>query len=170
MKKKFAGPFEQLAQWFTRWTGSTWATVIAFAFVLLWTAFGPFYHFSTDYQMIINTGTSVVTFLMVFLIQRSQNKDSAAIQLKLNEVVAALEGASNRLIGIEELSEADIQVLRQHYKHLAELAKKEAALTESHSVEEAMGRHKAKQRRGRAPGAETAPGAATGQARNGSDG
>jgi low affinity Fe/Cu permease len=154
MKKQLAGPFERLAQGVTRWSGSTWATVSAFALVLLWTAFGPLFRFSTDYQMIINTGTTIITFLMVFLIQRSQNKDSTAIQLKLNEIVAALEGASNRLIGIEELSEAEIQVLRQHFKHLAELAKKEAALTESHSIEEALDRHKAKQRRRR--GRETA--------------
>jgi low affinity Fe/Cu permease len=78
---------------------------------------------------------------MVFLIQRAQNKDTLALQLKLNELVAAVQGASNRLISVEDLSEAELKVLHEHYKRLAELAKTDRRLTESHSIEEAEARH-----------------------------
>ncbi|HEX4612272.1 MAG TPA: low affinity iron permease family protein, partial [Urbifossiella sp.] len=84
-----------------------------------------------------NTGTTIVTFLMVFLIQRGQNKDALAIQLKLNELVAAVKGASNRLISIEDLSEDEVRVLQNHYRKLVELAKQDDKLTESHSIEDA---------------------------------
>ena len=104
-------------------------------------ATGPLFGFSDTWQLVINTGTTIVTFLMVFLIQRSQNKDSMAIQLKLNELVAALKGASNRLIDIEELSEEELNVLHRHYAKLVTMAKKEADVTNSHSVEEAEARH-----------------------------
>jgi low affinity Fe/Cu permease len=96
---------------------------------------------------VINTGTTIVTFLMVFLIQRTQNKDSLAIQLKLNELVAAVAGASNRLIDVEDLSEEELKVLRRHYARLVTMAKKELDLTKSHSVEEAEARHTGKHRR-----------------------
>jgi low affinity Fe/Cu permease len=129
--------FERLAQRVTHWTGSTLATLIAFLSIVIWFAFGPFFDFSTDYQMYVNTGTTIVTFLMVFLIQRTQNKESLATQLKLNELIAALRGASNRLINIEDLSEAEVQHLRAEYKTLVELARQEADLTRSHSIEEA---------------------------------
>src|SRR6185369_11123804 len=92
------------------------------------------------------TGTTIVTFLMVFLIQRAQNKDAQTIQLKLNEIVAALQGASNRLINVEDLSEAEVQVLHRHYNKLNELARRDSARTESHSIEEATGRHSAKKK------------------------
>jgi low affinity Fe/Cu permease len=82
---------------------------------------------------------------MVFQIQRAQNKDSHAIHLKLNELLAALHGASNRLINVEDLSESEIALLHKHFKRLAELAKNEETLTESHSIEEAQGRHRKKQ-------------------------
>jgi low affinity Fe/Cu permease len=94
--------------------------------------------------LVINTGTTIVTFVMVFLIQRSQNKDALAIHLKLNELVAALKGASNRLIDIESLSEHELRTLREHYGTLAQLAAAEADVAESHSVEEADRRHAAK--------------------------
>ena len=99
----------------------------------------------------INTSTTIVTFLMVFLIQRSQNKDALAVQLKLNEIVAAMDGASNRLISVEDLSEEELQVLRIHYKRLAEMAS-HSRLTVSHSVEEAETRHAIKRDRRRNPG------------------
>jgi low affinity Fe/Cu permease len=133
--------FERLAQAVTRWTGSTWATLLAFLAIVVWLAFGPFFDFSTDYQMYVNTGTTIVTFLMVFLIQRTQNKGSLAIQLKLNELVAAVRGASNRLIGVEDLSEAEVRSLGAHYRALVELARQEGDITCSHSIEEAEGRH-----------------------------
>jgi len=128
----------------TAFTGSSWAFAGAAAIILLWLASGPFFHFSDTWQLVVNTGTTVITFLMVFLIQRSQNKDSLALQLKLNEVVAALDGASNRLIDIEDLTEQELRVLHQHYQRLAEMAKADVDLKKSHSIEEAVARHKAK--------------------------
>jgi low affinity Fe/Cu permease len=95
---------------------------------------------------VINTGTTVVTFLMVFLIQRTQNKDALAIHMKLNELVAALEGASNRLVGIEGSNESELQILRQHYHKLAELARSDGDVAQSHSIDEAKRRHFAKRR------------------------
>ncbi len=95
----------------SQWAGSSPAFGFALGFVLLWALTGPIFRFSQGWQMVINTGTTIATFLMVFLIQRAQNKESRAIQLKLNEVVASHEGASNRLVGAEELSEEDLRVL-----------------------------------------------------------
>jgi low affinity Fe/Cu permease len=95
---------------------------------------------------VINTGTTIITFLMVFLIQRSQNKDARAVHLKLNEIVAALQGASNRLINVEDLTETEIRLLHAHYQRLVTMAKRDASLTVSHSVEEADERHRAKTR------------------------
>ena len=91
--------------------------------IIVWLVTGPLFHFSDTWQLVINTGTTIVTFLMVFLIQRAQNKDSLAIQLKLNEIVAAIPGASNRLIDVEDLSEAELKRLHQFYARLAEMAK-----------------------------------------------
>jgi low affinity Fe/Cu permease len=95
---------------------------------------------------VINTGTTIATFLMVFLIQRSQNKESLAIQLKLNELVAAMAGASNRLIDCEDMNEEELRTLHRHYAALVALAKKEGALTSSHSIEDAEDRHEQKGR------------------------
>jgi low affinity Fe/Cu permease len=136
--------FEKLAHTITKWAGSTSATVLAFAVILVWTAGGFFFGFGTDYQMYVNTGTTIITFLMVFLIQRTQNKEGQAIQIKLNELVAAVRGASNQLINVEDLSEAEVRALHAHYQKLVELARQERRLTESHSVEEAQGRHEVK--------------------------
>ena len=97
--------------------------------------------YSDTWQLVINTGTTIVTFLMVFLIQRSQNKDSLAIHLKLNEIVAALNGASNRLVDIESMSEKELAQLHRFYRELALLCRKDDDLTISHSVEEARQRH-----------------------------
>ncbi len=125
----------------TRWAGSTAGFILAVLVVLVWAATGPIYRWSDTWQLVINTGTTVVTFLMVFLIQRSQNKDSLAIQLKLDELVAAMEGASNRLIAVEDLSEQELGVLRIHFQRLAEMARRDEHITESHSIEEAEARH-----------------------------
>src|SRR5207249_5414760 len=100
-----AGMIERFASWSTRWAGSTTAFILASASIVLWLVTGPMFHWSDTWQLVANTVTTVITFLMVFLIQRTQNKDSLAMQLKLNEVVAAIEGASNRLISVEDLSE-----------------------------------------------------------------
>ena len=121
--------------------GSSSAFGLAVLIVVVWAATGPVFHYSDTWQLVINTGTTIVTFLMVFLIQRSQNKESLAVQLKLNEMVAALEGASNHLIDVEELSEAELETLRRHYQRLVVLAKEGGSPTESHSIEEAQERH-----------------------------
>lgn len=105
---------------------------------------GPLFHFSDTWQLVINTGTTIVTFLMVFLIQRSQNKDAVAIHLKLNEIVAALQGASNRLINVEDLTGNEVRMLHRHYGRLAQLSRENGDLTESHSIENAVTRHTAK--------------------------
>jgi low affinity Fe/Cu permease len=137
---------ERASQTVTRWTGSSWAFGIAFLTIVAWVVTGPVFHFSDTWQLVINTGTTIVTFLMVFLIQRAQNKDALAIQLKLNEIVAAIEGASNRLIAAEELSEPELNALHNHYCRLAEMARRDVDLTKSHSIEEAEHRHQRKTR------------------------
>jgi low affinity Fe/Cu permease len=137
---------EALARAITRFTGSTTGFALALGTIVVWGVTGPLFHFSDTWQLVINTGTTIVTFLMVFLIQRSQNKDSLAVQLKLNEIVAALEGASNRLVNVEDLSEEDLATLHRHYQVLSELSKKDLDLRQSHSVDEAEARHRAKRR------------------------
>jgi len=131
----------------TAWTGSTHAFAAAVGIIVLWAVVGPVFRFSDTWQLVINTGTTIVTFLMVFLIQRSQNKDALAIHLKLNELVAALQGASNRLIEVESLSEKELQMLQTHFATLAMLAGREADVAQSHSIEEADRRHSFKQRK-----------------------
>ena len=144
MKKRSQGMserFEHLSTAVTRWTGSTSAFATALTVIVVWALLGPVFQFSDTWQLVINTGTTIVTFLMVFLIQRSQNKDALAIHLKLNELVAAMAGASNRLIEVEGLSEHELRVLERHYHELTVLARKELNIAESHSVEEARSRH-----------------------------
>ena len=138
---------EQLSYQATKATGTSLAFMLALAAVLIWLATGPIFHYSDTWQLVINTGTTIITFLMVFLIQRAQNKDALAIHLKLNEIVAALEGASNRLIDVEDLSEAEIQALRKYYRRLIELARTDDVLTMTHSIEEAASRHGTKYKR-----------------------
>ena len=125
----------------TRATGTSMAFVLAVLVIVVWGITGPIFHYSDTWQLVINTGTTIVTFLMVFLIQRAQNKDALAIHLKLNEIVAAMEGASNRLIDVEDLSEPEIDALRKYYKRLIELARTDDVLTNTHSIEEAASRH-----------------------------
>jgi low affinity Fe/Cu permease len=137
---------EHMSERVTERTGTTGAFAAAVGIILLWAATGPIFHYSDTWQLVINTGTTIITFLMVFLIQRTQNKDAMAIHLKLNEIVAALEGASNRLIESESLPESELNTLRRHYRELAELARHDADVTESHSVEEARQRHSSKRR------------------------
>src|SRR6266511_4993800 len=117
-RASLGGTFETISTVVTQWTGSTGAFGTALSVIVIWAILGPVFHFSDTWQLAINTGTTIVTFLMVFLIQRSQNKDSLAIHIKLNEIVAALAGASNRLISVEDLSEEELQVLHKHYQRL----------------------------------------------------
>ncbi len=136
-KKNKANFFERLANRVTIAAGSTPAILGAFGLIVVWAVSGPFFHYSETWQLVINTGTTIVTFLMVFLIQKSQNKESMAVQLKLNEIVAASDLASNRMIDVEDLSEDELKVIRKYYEKLKTKAQKENSLQVSHSVEEA---------------------------------
>src|SRR3954463_14442746 len=146
-RRRDKGGWARLATRVTDWAGSTTGFLFAAGTIVLWLITGPFFHFSDTWQLVINTGTTIVTFLMVFLIQRSQNKDALAIQLKLNELVAGLEGASNRLISVEDLSEDELKVLHIHYQRLPGMAKRERDGKVSHSIEEAEARHNFKKDR-----------------------
>ena len=146
-RNKVGEVLEKLSYQATRASGTSVAFVLALTTVLVWAITGPLFDFSDTWQLVINTGTTIVTFLMVFLIQRAQNKDALAIHLKLNEIVAAMEGASNRLIDVEDLSEPEINALRNYYKRLIELAREDDKLTMTHSIEEAASRHGYKYRK-----------------------
>jgi low affinity Fe/Cu permease len=142
----FTARFEAFSHRVTHATGRPWAFLAALGVILVWAASGPIFGFGDTWQLVINTGTTIVTFLMVFLIQQTQNKDSKAMELKLDELVAATKGASNRLIDVESLSEDDLDVLRGYYRQLVELARSDRSLTESHSLEEAERLHQSKLR------------------------
>ena len=135
---------EHFSEKATQYAGRSWAFAIAAAVIIFWLLTGPAFHFSDTWQLIINTGTTIVTFLMVFLIQRTQNKETAAIQLKLNELVAAVNGASNRLIDLEDWTEEELKNLHQHYQRLAELAREDKNARRSLSVDTAVERHRRK--------------------------
>ena len=137
--KKYS--FEAFASSVTRATGSTTAFIIAFTLVVVWGITGPAFHYSETWQMVINTGTTIITFLMVFLIQKSQNKDSLAIQLKLNELVAAHEFASNRLVNVENMTEDELKVIHKYYSKLSDFTKNEESMQQSHSIDEAHEHH-----------------------------
>jgi low affinity Fe/Cu permease len=146
-RRGFARGLEALASRVSEWSGSSWAFAGAAGLVGVWVLTGPLFDFSDTWQLVINTVTNIVTFLMVFLIQRAQNKDAAAIHLKLNELVAAVDGASNRLISIEDLTEEEIRALRRYYRKLVEIAERDEILTRSHSIEEAVARARRKRQR-----------------------
>jgi low affinity Fe/Cu permease len=146
-RNKAGALLERFSYHATRATGTSIAFVIAATVVAIWAISGPFFNYSDTWQLVINTGTTIVTFLMVFLIQRAQNKDALAIHLKLNEIVAAMEGASNRLIDVEDLSEPEIVALRAYYRRLIDLAREDENLTATHSIEEAASRHGTKYKR-----------------------
>jgi low affinity Fe/Cu permease len=137
---------ERAATAVTKWAGSGAGFGTALATVLVWAATGPLFGYSDTWQLVINTGTTIITFLMVFLIQRSQNKEAMAMHLKLNEVIAAIEGASNRLIDLEDLSERELNVLHVHYRRLADMAAHDADIFASHSIDEAKARHDSKRK------------------------
>lgn len=137
-KRSFFGRFAEKT---TQYSGSTPVFVGAVALVLGWALLGPVFNYSENWQLVINTGTTIITFLMVFLIQRAQNKDSLVLHLKLNELLAATKGASNRLINAQDFSEEEIHLIHQFYCLLAEKAKEDNDLGETHSVEEAEDNH-----------------------------
>lgn len=129
--------FDRFSDWAASATGSAAAFLIAFGFVLVWAITGPMFNYSEEWQMVINTGTTIITFLMVFLIQKAQNKDSKAIQIKLNELIAAHEKASNRIVDIEDLSEKELDKLHLFYEKLSEEALKDDDFIRSHSIDAA---------------------------------
>jgi len=143
---KISHLFEHFSNAATKATGTPAAFLIAFSTIVVWAATGPLFGFSDTWQLVINTSTTIVTFLMVFLIQQSQNKDTVAIQLKLNELIAGSADTSNRLIDIEDLSDDELKELKKFYVQLSKLAKKESNIFSSHSFDEAALRHSIKRR------------------------
>lgn len=129
--------FDRLAGSVSKAAGSTAAFIAAFLAVIVWALSGPLFHYSEGWQLVINTGTTIITFLMVFLIQKAQNKDSLAIQLKLNELIAAHEFASNRLVNVENMTEEEMKVIQKYYAQLSQMTMREKNLQTSHSIEEA---------------------------------
>lgn len=144
--KKQKGPsaFEKFATNVSKAAGSTPAFLGAFLLVVIWAASGPIFNYSETWQLVINTGTTIITFLMVFLIQKAQNKDSLAIQLKLNELVASNEYSSNSLVDIESMTEEEMIIVQKYYRSLSELAKKDKSIRNSHSIAEAHEQHERK--------------------------
>lgn len=122
MRKKTL--FTRFSEWASRMTGRPAATSCAFGVLVAWAATGPFFHYSDTWQLVINTGTSLITFLMVFLIQSSQNRDTAALQIKLDELIRAVRPADNSLLNLEQLEEEDLDDLRAHYSDLADAARR----------------------------------------------
>ena len=130
--------FEKISNTISNYSGSSPVFITALALILFWGLSGPVFHFSNTWLLVVNTGTSIITFLMVFLIQKAQNKASIAVQLKLNELIAANNSASNRLLNIQDLSEEQLNTLYEHYRTLVELTQKARSNTKSHSVEDAI--------------------------------
>ncbi|HZS34749.1 MAG TPA: low affinity iron permease family protein [Methylomirabilota bacterium] len=116
--------------------GSARAFLAALVLVVIWGATGPMFHYSETWQLVINTATTIITFLMVFLIQHTQNRDALAVQLKLNELIAAVRGASNELIDVERLSDDELEDLRVRYEGLVQRVRSAQTGRESHSVAE----------------------------------
>lgn len=143
-KNKTAVFFEKFAAKTTKATGSPWAFLIAFAVIIIWAITGPIFKYSDSWQLVINTGTTIITFLMVFVIQQSQNKDTTAIQLKLNELIAASSTCSNRLIDVEDLSSDELDTLKKFYVKLSALSKNEGNIHKTHSIDEAEEWHEKK--------------------------
>jgi low affinity Fe/Cu permease len=136
--------FDKIANKVTKAAGSPYAFMMALIIILVWALTGPIFKYSNTWQLVINTGTTIITFIMVFVIQQTQNKDTMALQLKLNELIACNKEASNRLIDIEDLTELELQDLKKFYIKLASLSKKETDLFKSHSIDEAKEKDKEK--------------------------
>lgn len=126
--------FEKLASLFTRASGSNAVIIFAFSIVFLWLLWGPFEKFSIHWHLVIHTVTSTITFLMVFIIQKSHNKDALAIQLKLNELLSAHESANNKLVDIENMNEEELKIIQKYYSKLNDFSKKDENNQESNSI------------------------------------
>lgn len=145
-KNLLNGTFDKFSTKATKITGSPWAFIVALALIIIWAVSGPVFKFSDTWQLVINTSTTIITFLMVFIIQQTQNKDTTAIHLKLNELIASNKDASNQLVDAEDLSEEELQVLKKFYVKLGKLADKESNVYATHSVGEAEDVHAEKSR------------------------
>jgi low affinity Fe/Cu permease len=143
-KKEKKNIFEKFSSKITKATGSPYAFLAAFLIIIIWGVSGPFFDYSDTWQLVINTSTTIITFLMVFIIQQSQNKDTMAIQLKLNELIAATKGASNRLVDIEDLTEKELETIKKFYVKLSDLAEDEEDILSSHSYDDASDNHQEK--------------------------
>ena len=124
-KGKHLFGFTRAAKWASRAAGRPITFMIAVAIILIWALTGPIFEFSDTWQLVINTGTTIITFLMVFLIQNTQNRDTEAMQIKLDELIRAIESAHNALLDLEELDDAELDVIRKDYLKLAETARNE---------------------------------------------
>ncbi len=120
---RFQSGFTRFAKWTARMSGRPATFVLAVAVILVWAITGPLFHFSDTWQLVINTGTTIITFLMVFLIQNTQNRDAEALQVKLDELIRAMEGAENSLIDLEDLDDEQLARIRARYARLAERAR-----------------------------------------------
>jgi len=147
-KKRDVSPlkllFDKFSSAVTKLSGRPATFIGAVLLVVVWAASGPIFGFSETWQLVINTGTTIITFLMVFVIQQSQNKDTVAIHMKLNELIAANKEASNRLIDIEDLTEDELAVIKRFYVKLSDLAEEDSELFTSHSLDEAKQNHEEK--------------------------
>lgn len=135
---RFSRLFNRFSKYVTRAAGRPFTTISAFLLVVIWAILGPIFHFSDSWQLVINTGTTIITFLMVFIIQQSQNRDTAAIHLKLNELIASSSKASNRLVDTEDLTEDELAVLKRFYVELSDRAEHDEDIHTSHSLDEAQ--------------------------------
>ncbi len=143
-QKSFSKVFDKFSNKVTKATGSPTAFLVALLVIVVWGAVGPIFKFSDTWQLVINTGTTIVTFLMVFLIQQSQNKDTMALQLKLNELIASNQYASNRLIDIEDLTERELETIKKFYVSLSKMASTDIDIFATHSIDEAQNQHNIK--------------------------
>ncbi|HTN47573.1 MAG TPA: low affinity iron permease family protein [Flavipsychrobacter sp.] len=146
-KPKQKSFFDRFSTLVTKVTGKPVTFIVALSVIIIWAISGPIFNYSDTWQLIINTGTTIITFLMVFVIQQSQNKDTEAMQLKLNELIAATLSASNRLIDIEDLSEKELDKLKEFYVTLSNKSREEKDFFQTHSIDEAEANHRAKQDR-----------------------
>jgi low affinity Fe/Cu permease len=125
--------FAKMAQWAAKATGSSPAFLMVCLLTLLWLVTGPFFHWSDTWQLVINTVSNILAMLMLFLIQNTQNRESAALQLKADELLRAMRGAQNAFINLEDLSEEDLERIKERYAKMAELARAKAGLPASHA-------------------------------------
>ncbi len=146
-KKNKQSFFERFSNRMTQFTGSSYAFISAAGIVIVWAVSGPFFNYSETWQLVINTGTTIITFLMVFLIQKTQNKDSKALHLKLNELIASNAKASNRMVDLEDMSEEELDKLHKFYSKISDLAEKDDDIHRSHSIDAAEDLHQAKRER-----------------------